>query len=125
MHVTLHYCIIPNSDSVVVSPSRPRVSPDEIHTRIFLLAAPNIAAKRFAYVWYYSMPTYACSAMVAMRRLQALRRRKSNSSARAPLNVSYVLVYSESGKRNVSVPEIIAVTGDTSKGGEGRNALTK
>ena len=63
--------------------------------RVILSPAPDIAAKRFAYVWYYSMPTYACSAMVAMRRLQALRRK---SSSFAFLNVSYVLVYSESGK---------------------------
>ena len=93
----MHY-----SDSVVASPSRPRVSPDQIHTRIILLAAPNIAANRFAYVWYYSLPTYACSAMVAMRRLQTLGRGTSNLSS---FNVSYVLVYSESGKRTLSVPE--------------------
>ena len=59
-----------------------------------------MAARRFAYVWYYSMPTYACSAMVAMRRLQSLRNKRSNSSA--PFNVSYVLVFSESGRQNVS-----------------------
>ena len=64
--------------------------------RVTLHAATNIMERRYAYVWYYSKPTYACSAMVAMRRLQSLRR-KSNSSI--PLNVSYVLVFSESGKQ--------------------------
>ena len=57
-------------------------------------------SRHFAYVWYYhyTMPEYACSATVAMRRLQALRARSLLSRA---LNVDYVLVYSalEQNKR--------------------------
>ena len=56
---------------------------------------PDINSRRFAYVWYFyhTMPEYAleyaCSAIVAMRRLQTLREESA-------LQADYVLVYGAS-----------------------------
>ena len=50
---------------------------------------------RFAYVWYYSgRPLYLCSAIVAMKKLQSLRRREDSFPVVA---VDYVLVYAHQG----------------------------